>query len=295
MSRVIYSLYIDIPEDDLDFFDKNIIKKDQIPTNINTKNQFKEHHQKIVDNKKQYADNIGVDYFLHENDENFKNYVKYFKTHYPFITMYNIVNFYKLELMNNYLHDYDEVLYLDFDAIPVTKDNFFDAWDLSKGIAVYNNNNNIRPTHMPLDMVKGTIRSPSAKYFNTMAMLEENGYSPQCDVINTGIIGANKYHWKKLDYWNGLVNLFDLMHYLRSDVYEKESMYPRNITDTFGYDNETIFSYKIKENDVSIQWLNKQWHYFYDTELHIPQDTKIVHAINKEFDYVWRFEKKINL
>ena len=52
MSRVIYSLYIDISEDDLDFFDKNIIKKDQTPTNINTKNKFKEHYSKIIDNKK---------------------------------------------------------------------------------------------------------------------------------------------------------------------------------------------------------------------------------------------------
>ena len=58
---------------------------------------------------------------------------------------------------------------------------------------------------------------------------------------------------------------------------------------------ETIFSYKLKENDVPVQWLNSQWHYFYDRELHIPEDTKIVHTINKEFDYVWRFEKKINL
>tara|TARA_Y100001937_G_scaffold5929_1_gene7896 strand:- start:3562 stop:4449 length:888 start_codon:yes stop_codon:yes gene_type:complete len=295
MSRVIYSLYIDISEDDLDFFDKNIIKKDQTPTNINTKNQFKEHYSKIIDNKKRYADNIGVDFHLHENDKDFKYYVEYFKTHFPFITMYNIVNFYKLELMNNYLADHDEVLYLDFDAMPVTKDNFFEVWDLSNGIAVYNNNKNIRPTHMPLDMVRGTIRSPSAKYFNAMAMLEENNMSPQCDVINTGIIGSNKEHWKKLDYWGGLVSLFDLMHYLRSDTYAKDSMYPKNITDTFGYDNETIFSYKLKENDVPVQWLNSQWHYFYDTELHIPKETKIVHAINKEFDYVWRFEKKINL
>ena len=253
MSRVIYSLYIDIPEDDLDFFDKNIVKESHTPTNINTKNQFKIHYQKIVDNKKKYADSIGVDYFLHENDDNFKYYVEYFKTHYPFITMYNIVNFYKLELMNNYLHDYDEVLYLDFDAIPVTNENFFDVWDLSKGIAVLNNNNNIRPTHMPLDMIKGTIRSPSAKYFNTMAMLEENSMSPQCDVINTGIIGSNKKHWKKLNYWHRLVELFDLMHYLRSDIYAKDSMYPKNITDTFGYDNETIFSYRLKENNVDVQ------------------------------------------
>ena len=75
MSRVIYSLYIDIPEDDLDFFDKNIIKKDQTPTNINTKNQFKEHYSKIIDNKKRYAENIGVDFHLHENDKDFKYYV----------------------------------------------------------------------------------------------------------------------------------------------------------------------------------------------------------------------------
>ena len=59
-------------EDDLDFFDKNIIKKDQTPTNINTKNQFKEHYSKIIDNKKRYADNIGVDFHLHENDKDFK-------------------------------------------------------------------------------------------------------------------------------------------------------------------------------------------------------------------------------
>ena len=31
---------------------------------------------------------------------------------------------------------------------------------------------------------------------------------------------------------------------------------------------------------------NTKWDHFYDTELHIPHDTKIVHAINKEFDYV---------
>ena len=33
MTRIIYSFYIDILEKDLDFFDKNILKKNQIPTN----------------------------------------------------------------------------------------------------------------------------------------------------------------------------------------------------------------------------------------------------------------------
>ena len=295
MSRAIYSLYIDIPQEELDFFDKDILREGKTPTNINTKNKFTEHYDKLIDCKKCYSDNIGAEFFLNQYDKNFIDYVSYFKKHFPFITMYNIVNFYKLELMNYYLHNYDEVLYLDFDVVPVTKENFFDVWDLSKGIAIANNNDKIRQTHIPLDRIKGTIRSPSAKYFNAMAMLEEDGYGPQCDVVNTGIIGSNKQHWKQLDYWTNLIQLFDLMHYLRSDEYKKESMYPQNIIDTFGYDNETIFSYKLKEKNVPVQWLNGPWHYFYDAELHIPKDTKIVHAINKEFEYVWRFEKKINL
>ena len=40
MSKVIYSFYIDIPEKELDFFDKNIIKEGVTPTNLNTKIQI---------------------------------------------------------------------------------------------------------------------------------------------------------------------------------------------------------------------------------------------------------------
>jgi len=171
MSRAIYSLYIDIPKDELDFFDKDILKEGKTPTNINTKNKFKEHYHHIIENKQRYADVIGAEFYLDEYNDKFRDYVTYFKTHYPFITMYNIVNFYKLELMDHYLHHHEEVLYLDFDAMPVTNSDFFRYWNLSKGIAIANNNNKIRQTHQPLDMIKGTIRSPSAKYFNAMAML----------------------------------------------------------------------------------------------------------------------------
>ena len=52
MSRVIYSFYIDIPEDELDIFDKNVLRKDQVPTNINTKKQFKDNYFKLLANKK---------------------------------------------------------------------------------------------------------------------------------------------------------------------------------------------------------------------------------------------------
>ena len=42
MTRVIYSFYIDIPEEELDIFDRDVLKKNQVPTNINTKKQFKD-------------------------------------------------------------------------------------------------------------------------------------------------------------------------------------------------------------------------------------------------------------
>ena len=86
-----------------------------------------------------------------------------------------------------------------------------------------------------------------------------------------------------------------MMKYLQSEEYKSDCMYPKNITDTFGFDNETIFSYKLVSNEVPVQWLDRKWHYFYDTELHIPKDTKIIHAINKEFDYCWRAYERSNI
>ena len=39
MSRVIYSLYIDIPDRELDLFDKNILRPQGLPTNYYNKKQ----------------------------------------------------------------------------------------------------------------------------------------------------------------------------------------------------------------------------------------------------------------
>ena len=32
----------------------------------------------------------------------------------------------------NYLKKYDEILYLDFDVVPMKNENFFEHWDLTK-------------------------------------------------------------------------------------------------------------------------------------------------------------------
>ena len=73
MSRVIYTIYVDIPKKELDFFDKDIIKEGQTPTNINTKNKLKLHYDKLVECKKKYAESTGADFKLFEYDSQFEH------------------------------------------------------------------------------------------------------------------------------------------------------------------------------------------------------------------------------
>jgi len=288
MSRVIYSIYINIPKEKLDIHDKHILKKNEIPMNLKMHQAFIDHYDKLVETKKRYADKIGAEFQMYEYDEDYIKFHEDYSKRYPFLSEYNIVNKYKLHILDRLVNYFDEVLYLDFDATPTTNESFFDVWDLNKGIALLHNNDKIRPNSGSVYNIQGTIRSPSAKYFNAMAMLEHNGYSPQCDVVNTAVVGATKEHWSKLKYFETLKKDLDLMTYLK----DNSEMYPPNIVKTFGYDNETIFSYKVVANKVPMLWLDDKWHFFFDNNRGIPEDTKICHAINKEFDRVWKFYDK---
>ena len=78
-----------------------------------------------------------------------------------------------------------------------------------------------------------------------------------------------------------------MMNNLRDD----HGLFPKKIVDFFGYDNETLFSVKLQEHNIDVQWLDDKWHYFFDKKQFIPKGTKLIHAINKRFDIVWRFHK----
>jgi len=282
MSRVIYSLYIDLSEDELDFFDKNIVKNKQVSRNIITRNQFKKNYDKLKGLQLLYAEQNKCDYILFENDEKFINFKTLFNEKYPYLTSYNIVNFYKIYLLYDLSKKYDEILYLDFDVVPLNNENFFEHNDLSKGIFVLNNNDKVNKL-TDIGENTQTIRSPNAKYYNAQAMLFEKGLSTENDVVNTGIIGINKEHLIKLNYFKDFDDNMNMMTNLKSDT----NMFPKRIVKYFGYDNETLFSLKIKENKVPVKWLSKKWHYFFDWPVYIPNDITFVHAINKRFDVIW--------
>ena len=180
-------------------------------------------------------------------------------------------------------------MYIDFDVIPLTNESFFEAWDFNKGICIYNNNIHVNSRNQPLHKLNHTDRSPTAKYYNSQAMLIETGHAPENDVINTGIIGATKEHITQLQYFENFKDTLNLMTKLRT---VDDGLYPPNIRKMFAYDNETLFSYKLKTTNTPHQWLDKRWHYFFDKVWYIPKVTKFVHCINKEFDVAWdRYEK----
>ena len=282
MQRIIYSIYVDIPV--AEHFGKSKNKTDTVEKATETVNAFKEHYTRLIESKKDYANSIGISFKMYEYDDQYKAFEKKFTKDFPELTGYEVINFYKIHILYELAKDYDEILYLDFDAIPLTKDNFFEAWNLSKGICVYDNNDAV----VKSVKVNHSIRSPSAKYYNCQAMLLDGGYSHKNDVINTGIIGACKEDIIKLDYFGGFRHIIEMMTALRSDAYRETGLYPENIVDMFRYDNETIFSYKLKVNNVNVQWFDNKWHYFFDKQRFIPDETKIVHAICKDFDCVWR-------
>ena len=279
MKRVIYSLYVDVPAKEHYGNSKN--KHDTKEKAAITVNAFKKHYDKLVNTKITYSEYCEADFIMFEYDKQYQTFEKNFLKDFPMFTGYEIINFYKIHLLYELSKKYDEILYLDFDVIPFTDESFFDVWDLTKGICVYNNNdqvvNNVNVNH--------SIRSPSAKYFNCQAMLIESGVSPRNDVINTGIIGARKEDIQKLDFFGKFKETIDMMTELRNDT---SGLYPQNIIDMFRYDNETIFSFKREVNHITIQWLDDKWHYFLDKQKFIPKDTKLVHCICKDFDLVWR-------
>ena len=264
----------------MDLFDEHVLKKNELPRNYNTKNQLQKYYDKLIECKKEYAKSIGVDFILVED---YLDYYKQFRKKYPEITTYNIVNFYKLHLLEKFSKEYDEILYLDFDVVPNTDESFFEKWDLSKGICVLNNNDKVAMMSKITENTQ-TIRSPTSKYYNAQAMLFELGMNTENDVINTGIIGASKKHIKQLKYFKNFNSDIKLMTRIKKD----NTMFPTKITKSFGYDNETLFSVKIKQHNVPIQWLDSQWHYFFDSWYFIPDDAKMIHAINKRFDIIWK-------
>ena len=148
----------------------------------------------------------------------------------------------------------------------------------------------------PASTVRGgntfSERDPKAKYWNCRALLMAMGYNGENDVYNTGIVLANKYHLNKLKYFENFKDTLEFMHEIKNE----EGLFPNFIQGSFGYDNETLFSFKMKVNKVKLVELDDIWHWPYRRHINfIPKKTKMVHVINKNFEFVKKHVEKHNL
>ena len=282
MKRVIYSLYIDIPSEELDDLPPHWNSK--IPKNDYAKLQFREYYSWLKTRHEEYAKQCGVDYILYEYDEQYETYKKFLNENYPQITSYNVVNFYKISLLSDLVKKYDEVVYLDFDVVPLSDRNIFEHHDLKEGMHIMMTSDIEPPSAIHSN------RSPTAKYWNTRAMCMYEGLSGKHKVFNTGIIVTNREHFEKLAYYEDFDEVIKLMDELKED-----DTFDLRTREMFGYDNETIWAYKTIKNQVKCVNLQSNWHHFMDKWNYIPKGTDLVHVINKRFDYVKNWYEKTHL
>jgi hypothetical protein len=282
--NIIFSIFIDIPEDKLDnpgWYENGVqVKTDK---SLQTKNALYNNRVELERRQREYAESLDVEYRLLGNDKEYKDFCKYMKD-YPMISEYDIINFYKHWAMKTFTENYDQVCYLDFDVVPNTNENVFNT--IQSGFAVADSNDlaawgkNISATKY-----NTCIRNPSSKYWNTYAMLLEDGLEPDNDVFNTGIMVAGYNIIQELGYFHEFEKTLDLMTYLKE---EEDSIHPPNIQRVFNYDNETVFSYLVKKREIDIDWLSKEWHYIVDQPKKEMVDTraKLYHVINKKVEWV---------
>lgn len=287
MKKLVYSIFIDIPEDKLDnpgwFKDGVQVKTDK---SLVTKNALKEHYNAIVKRQSNYANSIGADYIIFNNDKHYDEFMLMFEKEYPEVSEYDIINFYKHWKMKSCVDDYDVVCYLDFDVIPNTKEDIFETHDLTKFCCAHSNQ--LAHWGKTVDPIKydTCIRNPATKYWNAHAMLLESGYNPDNDAFNTGIMVASSDLINQLGYFDDFKENLDMMTQLKND---EESMYPTNIQRVFGYDNETLFSYLVHSKNIEIEYLNGPWHYIVDDKFddakRVNPSAKMYHCINKKMDW----------
>lgn len=252
-TRAIFSLYIKIEDQNLD--NPGTYAGDTMNKSKRTQLKLETFYDQLIKTKTDYAEAVDADFFLFERDDQYAEFAK----NYSYMSEYNIVNLYKIYLLDQLCKKYDHVLYLDFDVHCRKTTNIFNTLNCDYFMMCqfnYPEEVGIKTTKDYFDEYKYDFRSPHSKYWNAHALLNEYDLDPNNNVFNTGIILSSKKVMEKLGYFDDLDEILELMTELKED-----SMYPEKIQEAFGYDNETIFSFKIIQNEVPVRTFDNVWHW----------------------------------
>jgi hypothetical protein len=255
MKRLIYSIFGKVTEDHKSASPEKYVA-------------FQDHYTKLEHMRKRYAQQVGAEYVLFERDDNYVD-----------------MQFYKIYKMQELVNDYDEVLYLDFDVIPNTTQNFFEVHDFSKiccttftraqweNTKTAQENFRYNMKHGGLDnmnlYVKGALK---------ISMLMLDGiYDSKNAVINTGVIGASK---------NSMIDFKSELPVMMKKYKEamEDSLYPEEITSLFTENNEVFFTYLLERDKIGWHDIGLPWNYILDHRIRdYTPSAHFIHQVNKDF------------
>jgi len=253
MKRIIYSIYtnnLDAHTSATDF----------------KKSQFEKYKHKLEESQKQYAKLCNADYTLHKTST----------------VDYNDVQFEKLLLLEKHAEDYDEMLYLDFDVVPMTKVNYFEFHDMNK-LTSYGLIRKPKETDLRKWLRKGRQQHQQNVYVKTCAknaMLSLNGINGNDLLINTGVIGCNRNIAYQINFSNKKNILYDVLEEAIED-----NLYPNEISNSFFHNNEVYLSYIVEKYDIPYADIGMPWNFILDGYCKKPSSAAhLLHHVNKEFE-----------
>ena len=264
MKRVIFTTFDDINHSVQSGFDSLNAQYTQNQDDANTL-LVEEYFDRLVLNKKEYADKIGVDFIFYHNE------MKDFDIDAGM--EFTKVNLWKHHLMANLAEEYDEVMYVDMDVLFNTDLNVFQEHDLSKGIHVKDNDEDV--THKDKEefqLWEIGLRSPILKYFITKDLLD----GKDNHVMNTGILIGQSQHIKQIKFIERTKEAIE-----KIDALKKE---PHFINRLYYPNNESIFSYIMEQYNIPYVMLDEMWHNRYDDKPKVGLEGHCIHFISKQFN-----------
>lgn len=259
MKRIVFSIYSQLPIHER-------------VTNYST-TQFEKYYHRLYESKDEYAKLCSADFLLVTPSE--MSYVD--------------LQHYKIIMMEKFAETYDEVLYLDFDVIPTTKQNFFNVFDLSN-ICILNQDTN-RIIQKEIENYQytewqGDLSSSVNNYKKYVIQKFQRDQYHRCSkafakremlfnddiisyddhIVNTGIIAGNKKSISLLKY--------------------EERLDKMKLLSDFN-NNEIFFSYLLERYNIPFTDIGDNWHRLYDElDTHL-ENSHMVHVINKQFEDVY--------
>jgi len=272
MKNIIYSIFIDL--------------ENTSGVHLFKANQLKKYQNLLIKVKKNYANSIGADFKLFTNDNVWSDFKQKYKDY-----EYDVVNLYKIYLLEQLSNDYDNVLYMDLDVIPNTNENFFDIFDLNKlclrsinattKVLLINHQRALESYRKSyVDIIKLLDKyNEHVKALCKKAMLiNQNIVNKDFELVNTGIIGGNKKSIGNLKFTQ---RLEDMLQVLKDT--KEEQFYGEDITNFFFANNEVFVHYLLDKYNIDWYNLPESWHTIHYENEEIKNDYKMIHVISKKF------------